>query len=71
MFTITAEFNGNSIKVDYKGRPYGDKLSGTLKYDFSGNTGEGEFVAKRKVEKKKKEGKKTDAEKDEAKTDAK
>lgn len=51
MFTVTAEFNGSSMQVDYQGRPYGDKIAGTLKYDIAGNTGDGEFVAKRKPEK--------------------
>ena len=50
--TVTTEYNGNSIQVDYKGRAHGNKMKGTLEYDFAGNTGEGEFMAKRKVEKK-------------------
>ena len=32
-----------------------EKDPGTLKYDWNGNTGDGEFVAKRKPEKKKSE----------------
>lgn len=47
-FTVTAEFDGGSIKVDYQGRPYGDKISGSLDYDFGGNTGQAEFTARRK-----------------------
>ena len=35
-FTVTAEFDGGSLKVDYRGRPYGDKISGSLDYDFGG-----------------------------------
>ena len=48
MFTVTAEFDGNTLKVDYKGRPYGDNLKGTLGYDYAGTTGEAEFVGTRK-----------------------
>jgi hypothetical protein len=52
-FTLTAEFDGYSIKVDYQGRPYGDKISGSLDYDFGGTTGQVEFTARRKQEKSK------------------
>ena len=52
-FTLTAEYDGYSIKVDYQGRPYGDKLSGSLDYDFGGTTGQVEFTARRKQEKNK------------------
>jgi len=52
-FTVAAEFDGYSIKVDYRGRPYGDKLSGSLDYDFGGTTGQVEFTARRKQEKSK------------------
>lgn len=48
--TVTTEYDGNAIQVDYKGRAHGNKMEGTLEYDFGGNTGEGEFIAKRKVE---------------------
>ncbi len=47
-FTVTADFDGGSIKVDYQGRPYGDKISGSLDYDFGGYTGKAEFTAQRK-----------------------
>ena len=47
-FTVTAEFDGYSMKVDYRGRPYGNKISGSLDYDFGGNTGQVEFTARRK-----------------------
>ncbi len=50
-FTVTGEFDGYSIKVDYQGRPYGDMLSGLLDYDFSGTTGQVEFTARRKQDK--------------------
>jgi peroxiredoxin len=55
MFAISAELNGNTLKVDYRGRPYGDKIQGTLDYDIAGNTGNGEFTAKRKRQQEKKE----------------
>jgi len=47
-FTVTAEFDGGSIKVDYQGRPYGDNISGSLDYDLWGSTGQAEFTARRK-----------------------
>ena len=47
LFTINAEFDGGSLKVDYKGRPLGDKLSGKLDYDMNGQIGKLEFNAKR------------------------
>jgi len=47
-FTVTAESNGYSMKVDYRGRPYGDRMSGSLDYDFGGSTGQVEFTAQRK-----------------------
>ncbi len=50
MFTVSAEFDGTSMTVDYKGRPYGDKIKGMLAYDISGNVGEVEFTGKRKRE---------------------
>lgn len=54
-FTIEAEFQGNSLKADFSGRPYGNKISGTIDYDLSGQTGEIEFEGVRKVEEKKAE----------------
>ena len=50
--TVTAEFNGNAVQVDYKGRPYGDNMRGTLAYQFGENSGESEFTAKRRAEAK-------------------
>ena len=55
VFTLLTEFNGGSLKADFKGRPYGDKVSGTVKYDMDGQTGEASFKGKRKAEKKKKD----------------
>lgn len=51
-FTVTADFQGTPMKVDFKGRPYGDKVSGKVDYDFGGQTGETTFSGKRKAEKK-------------------
>lgn len=47
-FTVTAEFDGSSLKVDYQGRPYGNKISGSLDYDWSGTTGQLDFTARRR-----------------------
>ena len=47
LFTIDDEFNGYSIHIDYKGRPRGDKMSGTLEFDLNGDQGEAEFTATR------------------------
>ena len=47
-FTVTAEQDGYTMKVDYKGRPYGNRISGSLDYDFSGTTGREAFTARRK-----------------------
>ena len=44
---FNADFDGGTLVVDYKGRPYGDKLNGKLDYDMNGQTGELEFRAKR------------------------
>ena len=54
-FTIEGDFQGNSLKADFSGRPYGSKISGTIDYDLSGQTGEIEFEGTRKVEEKKEE----------------
>ncbi|MBX3423240.1 MAG: hypothetical protein KF752_16910 [Pirellulaceae bacterium] len=39
-FSISGEFQGNEIKAAFSGRPYGSKLSGSVEYDLSGQTGE-------------------------------
>ena len=58
LFTATAEFEGNTLTVDYSGRPYGDKYVGKIEYDIAGNSGEVDFAAKRRPEKKNAEEKK-------------
>lgn len=54
-FLVEGEFQGNNLKADFKGRPYGSKVSGTIDYDLSGQTGEVEFDGVRKAEEKKEE----------------
>lgn len=49
-FTLSGEYDGNPFKVDYQGRPYGDKISGSLEYDFGTYAGQAEFSAQRKSE---------------------
>lgn len=52
LFTVRSEYDGSPMKVDFKGRPLGNKLSGNIQYDVGGNTGEAPFVGKRKPEQK-------------------
>lgn len=52
MFTINAKLDGSNIKASFAGRPYGSKISGTVEYDLSGNTGEVEFKGSLKPAKK-------------------
>ena len=47
-FSLDTEYNGAPLKLDYRGRPYGDEINGTIAYDTEGNTGEFPFTAKRK-----------------------
>ncbi|NQV34623.1 MAG: hypothetical protein HQ515_18160 [Phycisphaeraceae bacterium] len=49
-FTLSGEYDGNAFKVDYQGRPYGDKISGSLEYDFGSYTGQSKFSGQRKSE---------------------
>jgi hypothetical protein len=46
-FTLSGEYDGNPFKVEYQGRPYGDKISGSLDYDFGSYAGQAEFSAQR------------------------
>jgi hypothetical protein len=50
MFTINVSFNGNDMKLDYKGRTYGDKIKGSI--DLNSGTAELEFEGKRESKKK-------------------
>jgi hypothetical protein len=56
-FLIEGEFQGNNLKADFSGRPYGSKISGTIGYDLSGQTGEVEFEGVRMAPKKEADGK--------------
>ena len=55
VFRIVGEFDGAGITVDFKARPFGDKMKGTLKYDIEGIVGEGEFSCTRQQKQKKKD----------------
>ena len=46
-FAVNIDFNGNPLVAKYAGRPYGDKLAGTLNFEIGGNTGEVDFTATR------------------------
>ena len=47
-WNISGERDGNTFKVEYRGKPQGDSIKGTLDFDFGGNTGTGDFTGKRK-----------------------
>jgi hypothetical protein len=49
MFSISAEVEGTKIKGDYKGRPYGDKIKGSIAYELGDNTGTIDFTGTRKA----------------------
>lgn len=46
-FSISGEVRGTKIKADYRGRPYGDKIKGTIVYELGDNSGEIDFAGKR------------------------
>lgn len=46
-FAIESPRDGDIVKVTFRGRPYGNKISGSFEYDFQGNVGEIEFTGKR------------------------
>lgn len=48
-FLIDTSFQGTKIKADYRGRPYGNKVRGTIDYDLGGNAGTIDFVGSRSV----------------------
>ena len=45
-FRIDATVQGRKIRADYSGRPYGQSMKGSVKYDLDGNEGEIDFTAK-------------------------
>jgi autotransporter translocation and assembly factor TamB len=51
-FTINAKLDGADLKADFSGRPYGNKISGTVAYDLAGQSGEVEFKGALKAPKK-------------------
>jgi hypothetical protein len=57
-FSITANFQGADLKANFEGRPYGNKISGTIEYDLNGETGEVEFEGVRKAPKTESDAKK-------------
>jgi hypothetical protein len=48
-FTINAKLDGAEVKADFSGRPYGNKINGTVEYNLNGDTGEVEFNGKLKA----------------------
>jgi hypothetical protein len=48
-FTVSGEFNGNTLTADYEVAPRGNKFSGTVAYDFNGQTGELDVEGKRQT----------------------
>lgn len=51
-FGVETEFQGTNIKADYKGRPYGDKIDGTIDYVLGSNEGVIDFTGVRQPETK-------------------
>jgi hypothetical protein len=47
-FEIDADYQGSPLHVEFKGRPYGAKLQGTLEYSLNGDSGEIDFTGMRK-----------------------
>ncbi len=51
MFKVEADVNGTKVKADYKGRPYGDKIQGSIAYVLGDNAGDIDFSGVRKADK--------------------
>jgi len=51
-FLVDTSYQGTKIKADYRGRPYGNKVRGTIDYDLGGNAGTIDFSGSRSVESK-------------------
>lgn len=45
--TISVDYEGQELVVNYRGRPYGDSISGSFAYEYGDASGEGKFIAKR------------------------
>lgn len=52
LFQIDTDLEGAPLHVEFKGRPYGTKLAGTLEYSVNGDTGELDFAGLCKAESK-------------------
>ncbi len=52
LFEIDMDFNGSPLHVEFKGRPYGSKLTGSLEYSVNGDSGTLEFSGARQTAKK-------------------
>ncbi len=50
VFSIDTEYQSNKLHVDFRGRPYGSKLKGTLEYSVGPDSGEIDFSGTRKAE---------------------
>ncbi len=46
-FSVESVYRGSPIKLNFAGRPYGDKISGKLRYSIAGKAGELPIVANR------------------------
>lgn len=51
-FTINVKMDVGNIKADFSGRPYGNKISGTIEYTLNGDPGQIEYTGVRKTPKK-------------------
>ncbi len=51
-FLVDTSYQGTKIKADYRGRPYGNKVRGTIDYDLGGNAGTIDFSGSRSAESK-------------------
>jgi len=51
VFKVEADVNGTKVKADYKGRPYGDKIQGSIAYVLGDNSGDIDFTGVLKADK--------------------
>ncbi|MDG2383203.1 MAG: hypothetical protein P8N76_16155 [Pirellulaceae bacterium] len=47
-FAVGAVYRASPMKIDFEGRPYGDHISGKLRFEIAGKAGELPVVGKRK-----------------------
>ena len=50
VFSIDSDFQGNKLHVDFRGRPSGSKIKGTLEYSVGPDAGEIDFTGARKAD---------------------